>query len=202
LCRQAVDPAAQPACSFECLEAHVSGYDRRDAGIGVRESLFERDCPGRERPVLRHPLLKLMALVVALAVLSFAAATVSAAVTVLAPAGTKVALKYMEAVDTATIKPGDPVHFHVAADVLVDGKVVIKMSTPVTGTVDKVGHESVLNSGFANISNLAVMAVDHRAVRLKDVRVSAKIFGGNKRILAGALVTTGTTADATIRLPY
>jgi hypothetical protein len=168
--------------------------------LGVRS--FERDCLGRGRPVSRHLLVKLMALLVVLSVLSFAAATVSAAVTVLAPAGTKVALKYMESLDTATIKPGDSVRFHVAADVLVDGKVVIKMSTPVTGTIDKVGHQSVLNAGFANISNLAVMAVDRKPVPLKDVRVSAKIFGGNKRVPAGALVTTGTMKDETIKLSF
>jgi hypothetical protein len=146
-------------------------------------------------------LLKVMALIVALAVLSFAAATVSAAVTVLTPAGTKVALKFMEPLDTATVKSGDTVRFHVAADVVIDGKVVIRRSTPVRGTINKVGHESVLNSGFANISNLAVMAVDMRHVTLKDVRVSAKIFGGNKRVSAGALVTTGTMKDATIMVP-
>ncbi|HLW49208.1 MAG TPA: hypothetical protein VKW09_15775 [bacterium] len=138
---------------------------------------------------------------VALALLSFAAATVSAAVTVLAPAGTKVALKYIEPLDTATIKPGERIHFRIAADVLVDGRVVIKRSTPLAGTVNKVGHESVLNSGFANISELAVMAVDKKHVLLKDVRVSAKIFGGNKRVPAGALVTTGTMKDITIWVP-
>jgi hypothetical protein len=152
--------------------------------------------------VSRNPLLKVMALVVALAILSFAAATVSAAVTVLTPAGTKVALKFIDPVDTATIKPGEPVHFHVAADVLVNGKVVIRMSTPVTGTVNKVGHESVLNAGFANISNLAVIAVDMKTVPLKDVRVSARIFGGDKRVHVGQIVTTGTMKDATIRVIY
>jgi hypothetical protein len=146
-------------------------------------------------------MLKIMALVVALAILSFAAATVSAAVTVLTPAGTKVALKFVDPVDTATVKQGEPVHFHVAADVLVNGKVVIKMSTPVTGTVNKVGHESVLNSGFANITNLAVIAVDMKTVRLKDVRVSARVFGGNKRVHPGQLVATGTMKDITIRVP-
>ena len=149
----------------------------------------------------RTPLLNIMALVVPLALLSFAAPTVFAAVTVLTPAGTTVALKYMEPVDTATIKPGNTVHFHVAADVLIGGKVVIKRSTLVTGTVNKVGHESVLNAGFANIGSLAVLAVDFNHVPLKDVRVSAKIFGGNKRVPAGELVTTGTMKDTTIAVP-
>jgi hypothetical protein len=139
-----------------------------------------------------------MALVAVLALLSLAATTVSAAVTVLTPAGTKVALKFMDSVDTATIQKGESVHFHVAADVLVDGKVVIKRSTLVTGTVNQVGHKSVLNAGFANITNLAVLTVDLRHVPLKDIRVSAKILGGNKRVHEGALVTTDTTRDVTI----
>jgi hypothetical protein len=150
---------------------------------------------------MRKPLSTGTALVVAIALLSFATATVSAAVRILAPKGTKVALKYMDQVDTATIKPGDVVHFHVAADVLIDGRVVIKRSTPLIGTVNKVGHESVLNAGFANITNLGVMVADMKTVQLKDVRVSAKIFGGNKRVPAGALVTTGTIQDVTVLVP-
>ena len=149
----------------------------------------------------RTSLFKAMALVVAFALPSCAVVSVSAAVTVLTPAGTKVALKYMEPVDTATIKPGESVRFHVAADVLVSGRVVIKRSTLVTGTVSRVGHESVLNAGFANISHLTALAVDFRHVPLQDVRVSAKIFGGNKHVPAGTLVTTGTMKDTTVIVP-
>lgn len=149
----------------------------------------------------RDSLLKVMALVAVFALLPLAAATVSAAVTVLTPAGTKVALKFMDPVDTATIKPGEQVHFHVAADVLANGRVVIKMSTPLTGTVTKVGHESVLNAGFANIGDLTVITVDRNHVSLKDIRIGTHMFGGNKRVRAGSLVTTGTTTNVTIRVP-
>lgn len=149
----------------------------------------------------RNPLWKVMALVVALAILSFAAATVSAAVTVLTPAGTKVALKFLDSFDTKTTKPGEPVHFHVAADVVVNGKIVIRQSAPVTGTINKVGNMSVLNTGYANITNLAVITVDMKTVPLKDVRVSARVLGGSKRVHIGQMVTTGTAKDITIRVP-
>lgn len=149
----------------------------------------------------RNPRLKVTALVAVFALLSIAAATVSAAVTVLTPAGTQVALKLMDPVDTATVKPGERVHFHVAADVLAGGKIVIKMGTPLTGTVTKVGHESVLNAGFADIGNLTVVTVEKNHVPLKDIRIGTHVFGGNKRVGAGSLVTTGTTTDVTVRVP-
>ncbi|HKX19121.1 MAG TPA: hypothetical protein VJT33_14005 [bacterium] len=148
----------------------------------------------------RNWLLKVTALAALVVLLPIATATVSA-VTVLTPAGTAVALKLMDPVDTTTVKPGERVHFHVAADVLAGGKIVIKMGTPLTGTVTKVGHESVLNAGFANIGNLTVVTVEKNYVPLKDIRIGTHLFGGNKRIGAGSLVTTGTTTDVTVGVP-
>jgi hypothetical protein len=120
---------------------------------------------------------------------------------ILTPAGTKVGLTYLDPVDTAKAAPGDKVHFNVAADVIVNGYVVIKSGTPLTGTVNKAGHPFPQNAGYANISDLTVSAVDKKTVALKDVRVSAAYFHGNIRVAVGSLVTTGTTADATVRVP-
>lgn len=142
-----------------------------------------------------------IAIVLAGAVLSFVAAPVSGAMVILTPAGTKVGLTFLNPVDTAQTASGDNVHFKVAADVIVNGHVVIKNGTTLTGTVNQVGHPFPQNAGFANISALAVTAVDKKTVRLQDVRVSAPFFAGNIRVPAGTLVTTSTSADVTIRIP-
>lgn len=148
----------------------------------------------------KSPVFCAIAVVVAAAVLS-ATVPVSGAVMILTPAGTKVGLKYLDPVDTAKTAPGDKVHFKVAADVIVNGYVVIKSGTVLAGTVSKAGHPFPQNAGFATISGLTVNAVDKKTVALKDVRVSAAYFHGNVRVAAGSLVTTGTTADATVRVP-
>jgi hypothetical protein len=151
--------------------------------------------------VSRNPVLSAMAVVVAAALLSLVTAPVSGAVMILAPAGTKVGLTYLDPVDTAKTTPGNSVRFKVAADVVVNGYVVIKHGTPLTGTVNKTGHPFPQNAGFANISGLAVIAVDKKTVTLNDIRVSAAYFHDNIRVPVGALVTTGTRADATVRVP-
>ena len=148
----------------------------------------------------RSPGFCAIAVVVAAAILS-AAVPVSGAVMILTPAGTRVGLKYLDPVDTAKTTPGDKVHFKVAADVIVNGYVVIRSGTLLTGTVNKAGHPFPQNAGFANISGLTVTTVDKKSLTLKDVRVSAPYFHGNIRISAGALVTTGTIADASVRVP-
>lgn len=52
--------------------------------------------------------------------------------------GTDVVLAFDDPLSSRTASPGDKVHFHVAQDVLVQDKVVIKRGTPVTGSVVKV----------------------------------------------------------------
>jgi hypothetical protein len=151
--------------------------------------------------VARTSLSRIMAIVLATAALSVAAAPVAGALVILTPAGTKVALALLDPVDTAQAATGDVVRFRVAADVVVNGRVVIRSGTRLVGTVDKVGHPFPQNAGFANIGALAVRAVDKRIVRLHDVRVSAPLLGGNIRLQPGALLATSTMTDVTVRVP-
>src|SRR5215472_12502502 len=98
------------------------------------------------RPVSRSPVFCAIAAIAAAAVLS-ATVPVSGAVMILTPAGTKVGLTYLDPVDTAKTTPGDKVHFKIAADVIVNGYVVIKSGTLLTGTVSKAGHPFPQNAG-------------------------------------------------------
>ncbi len=149
----------------------------------------------------RTPILSMVAVVLAGAVLTFGAAPVSGAMVILTPAGTTVPLTFLDPVDTAKAAPGDIVHFKVAADVIVSGHVVIKNGTRLVGSINDAGHPFPQNAGFANVTALAVAAVDKNPVSLKDVRVSAPLFAGNIRVPSGALATTSTKTDVTIRVP-
>ncbi len=149
----------------------------------------------------KTPVLSVMGMVLAAALLSLVAAPVAAATPVSTPAGTKVGLTFLDTVDTAKAASGDKVHFKVAEDVIVNRQIVIKKGTTLTGTINEVGHPFPQNAGFANISFLAVTAVDKKLVDLTDVRISAPLFGGNIQVPAGTFVTTSTKAEVTIKVP-
>ena len=149
----------------------------------------------------KTPALSVMAIVVALALVSLVAAPVVAATPILTPKGTKVGIKFVDQVDTAKAATGAMVHFKVIEDVIVDQHVVIKKGTVLTGTINQVGHPFPQNAGFANIGHLAVTAVDKGMVPLNDVRVSAPLLGGDIRVKPGTYVTTTTSTDVTIKVP-
>jgi len=70
-----------------------------------------------------------------------------------------------------------------------------------TGTVNQAGHPALQNNAYANISFLSVNGVDGKPVRLKDIRVSAGLFGGKIQIAPGDFVQTTTMADAMVSFP-
>jgi hypothetical protein len=144
------------------------------------------------------PVLRGLAIVLAAAVLSFMTVSATAQMALLAPAGTKVGLAFLDQVDTGKTKNGDKVRFIVDANVMVKGHVVIRKGTTLEGTVNAVGHPFPQNSGYANISLLAVPAVDKRTVGLNDVRISAPLFGGDVRVRPGTHTVTTTKKDVVI----
>jgi hypothetical protein len=140
-----------------------------------------------------------MSIILAFAVLSLAAARVTALTSLLAPAGTKVGLTFLDPVDTAKVKPGDKVHFRVDANTMVKGHVVIRKGISLTGTVKSVGHPFILHAGYAIITHLAVATVDKKTVDLNDVRVRARLFGGDIRVRPGTHTKASTKKDVTIK---
>lgn len=139
-----------------------------------------------------------LAVMLAVAVLSFAAAPVTGAMTMLlTPAGTKVGLSFLDPVDTGKAKAGDKVRFIVDHPVMVKGHVVIQKGATLEGTVNAIGHPFPQNSGYANIGSLTVTAVDDKSiVTLNDVHVSAPLFGGDIRVKPGTHTVTTTRKDA------
>ncbi len=146
---------------------------------------------------MKTTLLSGMAIVLAAAVVSFMTAPATA-LPLLAPAGTRVGLSFLDQVDTGKTKNGDKVRFIVDANVMVRGHVVIRKGTTLMGTVNAVGHPFPQNSGYANISLLAVTAVDKRIVGRNDIRISAPLFGGDVRVRPGTHTVTTTKRDVVI----
>lgn len=140
----------------------------------------------------------LMAIVLAVAVLSLAADRVTALTKLIVPAGAKVGLAFLDAVDTGKIKPGNKIRFRTDANTKVRGRIVIRKGTRLTGTVTKAGHRFLLRSGYVIISHLAVTTVDNKVVSLNDVRVRAPLFHRDIRVKPGAHMKTTTKKDVTV----
>ncbi len=89
------------------------------------------------------------------------------------PAGTQVLLKFLEPLDSATIKEGTTVKFEVAADVLVQRSVIFKQGTPAQGTVTDVSHPGIFGKNArVHIAFIQVTASDGRPVRLSPIDVT------------------------------
>jgi hypothetical protein len=145
--------------------------------------------------------LSVLAIVLALAVPSFAAARGTPLTSILTPAGTKVGLTFLDSVDTSKVKPGYKVRFRVDANTTVKGHIVIRKGTKLTGTVASVGHPFLRHAGYANISRLAVVSVDKKTVGLTDIRVGAPIFHGDIRVRPGTHTKASTKKNVTIKAP-
>ena len=89
------------------------------------------------------------------------------------PAGTSVVLKFLEPVDSATIKEGAPVKFEVGADVLVQRAVIFKQGTPAEGVVTDVSKPGIFGKNArVHIAFIQIMAGDGRPVRLSPIDVT------------------------------
>ncbi len=89
------------------------------------------------------------------------------------PAGTQVLLKFLEPLDSATIKEGTTVKFEVAADVLVQRSVIFKQGTPAQGTVTDVSPPGIFGrNARVHIAFIQVTASDGRPVRLSPIDVT------------------------------
>jgi hypothetical protein len=114
---------------------------------------------------------------------SFVAAFVVAAVTAFAvpaladdievAAGTSVLLKFVEAIDSATIKEGAPVKFEVAADVLIQRTVIFRQGTTAQGIVTDVSKPGIFGKNArVHIAFIQVTAGDGRPVRVSPIDVT------------------------------
>lgn len=89
------------------------------------------------------------------------------------PAGTAVALKFVEPVDSSTIKEGAPVKFEVAADVLIQRAVIFKQGATAQGIVTDVSKPGIFGrNARVHIAFIQIAAGDGRPVRLSPIDVT------------------------------
>lgn len=89
------------------------------------------------------------------------------------PAGTSVLLKFVEPVDSATVKEGSPVKFEVAADVLIQRSVIFRQGTTAQGVVTDVSKPGIFGrNARVHIAFIQVVAGDGRPVRLSPIDVT------------------------------
>lgn len=115
----------------------------------------------------------------------------AAAMTTTVPAGTKVPIRFLAAMDSRTVKVGQRVNFRVSEDVVVNGRTVIRLNTPTLGIVDAVNPPGSLGKNArVHISSLRTTAVDGRRIGLNPVEISPE--GLRQAKDTGGAVAAGT----------
>lgn len=115
------------------------------------------------------------------------------------PDGTRIAVRTMEQLSSATLKDNDPVTFAVVEDVVVDGEVVIKQGTPVRGAI--VNAEAKRRMGRAGKLQYTVTetkAVDRSAIRLRAVQDRR----GDSNVTSTAVTTAAVGVFVPVAAPF
>ena len=113
------------------------------------------------------------------------------------PAGTAVPLKFLEPLDSATIKEGTAVKFEVAADVLVGRSVIFRRGAPAQGVVTDVSQPGIFGkNAHVHIAYIQATASDGRPVRLSPIDVTPDSIKQVKDVGAAA----GTSVAGAILL--
>jgi hypothetical protein len=104
--------------------------------------------------------------------------------------GTKLSVRLMEPLSSGTSDTGQSITFEVLDDVLLDGQVVIKQSTPVKGVIQEaVPKRRMGRAGKLSYSVTETRSVDRQAIHL---RATQERSGGSH--VTGVAVTTAAIA--------
>ncbi len=136
--------------------------------------------------------MRTLAAVCAVALL-LAGAVPAHAAPIVVPAGTKVLLKFLTPVDSATIKEGATIKFEVASDVLISRTVIFRAGTPGQGIVTDVSKPGIFGKNArVHIASIQADAVDGKPVRLSPLDVTPESVRQVKDVgAAGATSLTG-----------
>ena len=106
---------------------------------------------------------------------------------IVVPIGTKVPLRFLTAVDSATVKQGTAVKFEVAADVLINRDVVFRMGTPAQGVVTDVSPPGIFGKNAkVHIAYIQTAAIDGRPAGLSPLDVTPQTVQQVKDVGAAA----------------
>src|SRR4029079_329757 len=115
------------------------------------------------------------------------------------PDGTRIAVRTMEPLSSATLQDGAPVTFSVVEDVVVDGEVLIKQGTPVRGTI--VNAQAKRRMGRAGKLQYTVnetKAVDRSPIRLRAVQDRV----GDSSVTSTPLTTVAVGVFVPVAAPF
>jgi hypothetical protein len=115
------------------------------------------------------------------------------------PDGTRIAVRTMERLSSATVKDSDPVTFAVIEDVIVDGEVVIKQGTPVRGTiVDAQAKRRMGRAGKLQYTVNETKGVDRSPIRLRALQDRK----GDSNVTSTAVTTAAVGVFVPVAAPF
>jgi len=114
------------------------------------------------------------------------------------PDGTRIPVRVMEQLSSASVKNNDPVTFSVIEDVVVDGDVVIKQGTPVRGViVDAAEKRRLGRAGRLSYAVNETKAIDRSVIRLRAIQQKK----GNSNVTSTAVTTTAVAVFVPVAAP-
>ena len=115
------------------------------------------------------------------------------------PDGTRITVRTMERLSSATLKDSDPVTFAVVEDVIVDGEVVIKQGTPVRGTiVDAQAKRRMGRAGKLQYTVNETKGVDRSVIRLRALQDRK----GDSNVTSTAVTTVAVGVFVPVAAPF
>ena len=115
------------------------------------------------------------------------------------PDGTRIAVRTMEPLSSATMQDGGAVTFSVVEDVVVDGEVVIRQGTPVRGTI--VNAQAKRRMGRAGKLQYTVnetKAVDRSPIRLRALQDRV----GDSNVTSTTVTTVAVGVFVPVAAPF
>lgn len=114
------------------------------------------------------------------------------------PDGTRIAVRVMEPISSATVKDNDALTFAVVEDVIVDGQVVVKQGTPVRGViVEAAAKRRMGRAGKLHYTVNETRAVDRGIIRLRAVQERR----GDSNVTSTAVTTTAVAVFVPVAAP-
>ena len=114
------------------------------------------------------------------------------------PDGTRIPVRVMQQLSSASVKSNDQVTFSVVEDVVVDGDVVIKQGTPVRGViVDAAEKRRMGRAGRLSYAVNETKAVDRTVIRLRAVQAGK----GDSNVTSTAVTTTAVAVFVPVAAP-
>jgi uncharacterized Zn ribbon protein len=115
------------------------------------------------------------------------------------PDGTRIPVRTMQQLSSASVKNNDQVTFAVLEDVVVDGDTVIKQGTPVRGVIiDAAEKRRMGRAGRLSYAVNETKAVDRTVIRLRAVQQGK----GDSNVTATAVTTTAVAVFVPVAAPF